>query len=132
MATRGVWQLEKLTIRYCQYGGSSRYVRDLLKDPRFLQFVQENPQVTFETRLKGNSHPVIIGDYITKQQKVCDVKNKDIPFVMEMIQRMRDTSGRKMTKINAPVISKRPTIQGIWQPNTAELFEKVSFQVEHK
>ncbi|OQR84218.1 hypothetical protein ACHHYP_13716 [Achlya hypogyna] len=132
MATRGVWQLEKLTIRYCQYGGSSRYVREMLKDPRFLNFVAENPQVTFSTELKGNRHPVLIGDYITKEQKVCDVKNQEIPFVMKMIQRMRDTSGRKMTKVNAPVISKRPTIQGIWQPDTAELFEKTTFEIEHR
>ena len=63
MATKGVWQLSKVTIRYCQHGGSSRYVRQLLSDQRFLQFVEENPQVQFETELKGARHPIVIGDY---------------------------------------------------------------------
>ncbi|ETV69974.1 hypothetical protein H257_14347 [Aphanomyces astaci] len=132
MATRGVWQLQKLTVRYCQYGGSSKNVRELLKDPRFLSFVTENPQVSFATEVQGNKHPVLIGEYITNETKVCDVKNQDIPFVLKQMQRLRDTSGRKMTKINAPVISKRPTIQGIWQPETQDQFDQVTFQVEHR
>lgn len=63
MATKGVWQLKQVTIRYCQHGGSSRHVRQLLGDQRFLRFVEENPQVHFETELKGARHPVLIGDY---------------------------------------------------------------------
>ncbi|ETV94190.1 hypothetical protein H310_11896 [Aphanomyces invadans] len=132
MATRGVWQLQKLTIRYCQYGGSSKNVREMLKDSRFLSFVNENPQVSFATEVKSNKHPILIGEYITNEKKVCDVKNQDIPFVLSQMQRMRDTSGRKMTKINAPVISKRPTIQGIWQPETQDMFDQMTFQVEHR
>jgi large subunit ribosomal protein L43 len=50
---------------------------------------------------------------------------------MKQIQRLRDTSGRKMTKINAPIISKRPTIQGIWQPDTEQILERIRFDVEH-
>ena len=65
MATKGVWQLKQVTIRYCQHGGSSRYVRQLLGDHRFLKFVEENPQVQFETELKGARHPILIGDYGT-------------------------------------------------------------------
>jgi large subunit ribosomal protein L43 len=131
MATRGVWQLQKLTIRYCQYGGSSRYVRELLKHPSFFDFVRENSHVEFHTEVKANKHPILVGDYITNERKVCDVKNQDIPFLMKQIQRLRDTSGRKMTKINAPIISKRPTIQGIWQPDTEQILERIRFDVEH-
>ncbi|KAF1793975.1 Thioredoxin-like fold [Phytophthora cactorum] len=111
MATKGVWQLKQVTIRYCQHGGSSRYVRQLLGDERFLKFVEENPQVHFETELKGARHPILIGDYVS------DIKNQDIPFVMKQLERLRNSSGRKMTHIKKPVISKRQTIQGIWQPD---------------
>ncbi|DBA03545.1 TPA: hypothetical protein N0F65_011446 [Lagenidium giganteum] len=128
MATKGVWQLQKLTIRYCQYGGSSRYVRQLLADERFLRFVEENPQVQFQTELKGARHPVLIGDYITNERKVVDVKNQDEKFVLQMMQRLRDTSGRKMTKMKRPVISKRPSVQGIWQPD----IKFPEFKIEHK
>lgn len=37
--------------------------RKLLGDERFLNFVKENPQVKFQTELKGARHPVLIGDY---------------------------------------------------------------------
>ncbi|TMW55921.1 hypothetical protein Poli38472_008569 [Pythium oligandrum] len=128
MATRGVWQLQKVTIRYCQHGGSSRHVRQMLADERFLNFVKENPQISFETEIKGARHPVLVGDYITNDQKVVDVKNQEIPFVMQMLERLRNTSGRKMTSMKRPVISKRQTIQGIWQPD----LEFPEFEIEHK
>ncbi|KAE8906105.1 hypothetical protein PF005_g8162 [Phytophthora fragariae] len=117
MATKGVWQLKQVTIRYCQHSGSSRYVRQLLGDERFVKFVQENPQVQFETELKGARHPVLIGDYVTNDQKVTDIKNQDIPFILSQLERLRNSSGRKMTRIKKPVFTKRETIQGIWQPD---------------
>ncbi|KAL3674443.1 hypothetical protein V7S43_000394 [Phytophthora oleae] len=117
MATKGVWQLKQVTIRYCQHGGSSRHVRQLLGDERFLKFVEENPQVQFDTELKGARHPILIGDYVTNQRKVSDIKNQDIPFILKQLERLRNSSGRKMTPIKKPVNSKRPTIQGIWQPD---------------
>ncbi|RLN68839.1 hypothetical protein BBJ28_00002722 [Nothophytophthora sp. Chile5] len=54
---------------------------------------------------------------VTNERKVCDVKNQDIPFIMKQLERFRNSSGRKMTAMKRPVISKRPTIQGIWQPD---------------
>lgn len=76
MATKGVWQLNKVTIRYCQHGGSSRYVRKLLSDERFLKFVEENPQVQFETELKGARHPIVIGDYgaCSRRRSACKIE----------------------------------------------------------
>lgn len=35
----------------------------MFSDPRFLSFVKENPQVKFQTEVKGARHPVLIGDY---------------------------------------------------------------------
>ncbi|KAF1330890.1 hypothetical protein FI667_g2587, partial [Globisporangium splendens] len=103
-------------------------VIQMLGDDRFLNFVKENPQVKFQTELKGARHPVLIGDYITNDRKVCDVKNQDIDFVMKQLERMRNSSGRKMTAMKKPVISKRPTIQGIWQPD----LEFPDFKIEHR
>lgn len=35
----------------------------MFSDPQFLNFVKENPQVKFQTQIKGAKHPVLIGDY---------------------------------------------------------------------
>ena len=93
---------------------------------------------------------------VNDTQKVCDVKNKDLDFVMMQVnmlfslylafekdcfgltllffllflqlQRLRDTSGRKMTKMKRPVISKRPSVQGIWQHD----IEFPEFKIENR
>lgn len=44
------------------------------------------------------------------------------------LERLRNSSGRKMTRMKRPVISKRPTIQGIWQPD----LEFPEFKIDHR
>ena len=40
LAVRGVWQLRRLTLRYCEHGGSSRGVRALLDSPAVAAIIQ--------------------------------------------------------------------------------------------
>lgn len=127
MATKGVWQLQKLTLRYCQHSGSSRYARDLIRDTRFLQFVKDNPQIEFHSEIKSGRHPVLMGDYVTKVSKVADIKNKDMDFVLTQMARMRNTSGRKMTKISKPLKSMNPSVQGLWEQN----IDSSEFKIQH-
>ena len=45
------------------------------------------------------------------------------------MDRMVQTSGRKMTKISKPIVSRRQSVQGIWQPG----FDSgVAFKATHK
>jgi len=45
------------------------------------------------------------------------------------MDRMVQTSGRKMTKISKPIVSRRQSVQGIWQPG----FDSgVEFKATHK
>jgi large subunit ribosomal protein L43 len=37
--------------------------REMLGDQRFLNFVKQNPQIKFQTELKGARHPILIGEY---------------------------------------------------------------------
>ena len=45
MCTRGVYQLRKLSIYFCDFGGSSQGLRDALISPAFNAFSQENPHI---------------------------------------------------------------------------------------
>lgn len=64
MSIAGVRQLKVLTIRFCQYGGSSRGVRDFLTS-RLAQFKEENPTLTVNVVAKNGQHPILIGEYRT-------------------------------------------------------------------
>ena len=54
---------------------------------------------------------------MTGDPKQMDVKNCDIKVIGEKVDRLRNTSGRKMTKFKSPLITKKHSIQGEWAPN---------------
>lgn len=63
MCTLGVWQLEKLLVRYCKSSGSSAGVRALLRND-LVEFAARNPQLSCEARHEaGNRPPRVIGRY---------------------------------------------------------------------
>jgi hypothetical protein len=73
MATRGIYQCQKLTLRYCEYGGSSRAVRDYLKSGRLINWAVLRPSVEIKVKVINGKHPIVTGDYVTKS-----VSNKSI------------------------------------------------------
>ena len=119
---RGVWQLQKLSIKYCKTGGSSTGVRDFIRD-RIRDFAGRFPHVEFETKRLPGRHPVIHGTYKNGNSKPMSVRAMDVEEVEAALQRLCDTTGRKMTKISAQVkhSSKGPlgesgSLQGVWTP----------------
>lgn len=66
---------------------------------------------------------------VNGKEKVADLKNKYKADVYFQMDRMVQTSGRKMTKISKPIVSRRQSVQGIWQPG----FDSgVEFKATHK
>jgi len=45
MCSRGVFQLKKLSVYFCDFGGSSSGVRDFISSPSITQFLKANPQI---------------------------------------------------------------------------------------
>ena len=115
MCSKGVWQLQTLVVRYCSIGGSSRGTRDFLRK-EFIEFATKNPQVQCKAILGKGKHPVVEGRYVWGVNKVCDLRNKQPKQISELVQLLRNTSGHKVTQFKVPVISKKPSIQGQWQP----------------
>jgi len=66
MATRGVFQCQKLTLRYCEHGGSSRAVRDYLASGRLLEWASVRPTVHIRVKVANGKHPNVTADYITQ------------------------------------------------------------------
>mmetsp|Transcript_28989 Transcript_28989/g.58836 ORF Transcript_28989/g.58836 Transcript_28989/m.58836 type:complete len:136 (+) Transcript_28989:90-497(+) len=116
MATRGIKQLQKLTLSYCEHGGSSRYVREFISSGRIVDYARANPTVQVAVEVQNGRHPNVNAEYLTGWDKQVCVKNEPINRISNVIQMLNDSSGRKMNRIDGPVQTQTPSVQGIWTP----------------
>ena len=116
MATRGIFQLKTLKIFYCEHGGSSRVVRDFLSSGRIINWALDNPQIQVEVKIRNGKHPFVEGEYVSGKPKQIGVKNEDMKRIYQVMDMLKNSSGRKMTRLNRPVITQTPSVQGVWTP----------------
>ncbi len=64
MCTRGVFQLRKLSLYFCDFGGSSSGVRNALVSQQLKDFMVSNPHIDFNFIVKRNHHPFVTGAYL--------------------------------------------------------------------
>jgi large subunit ribosomal protein L43 len=92
---RAKWQMLRLTVRYCDFGGSSRGAREWIKT-RLPQFATENPHLACRTILGRGKHPAMQGEYLRGVPRTCDLKNKTPREIERLVQALRDTNGHKV------------------------------------
>jgi large subunit ribosomal protein L43 len=118
MATRGLKQLTRLKLYYCEYGGSSKAVREYLANGRLAAWATKYPDVEIDVTPRNGKHPFVEGEYRTRAAShQISVKNYEKwRHVEEVMDVLRNRSGRKITKITTPVLTDTPSIQGVWTP----------------
>ena len=120
MATRGIQQITKLRLQYCEVGGSSRAMREYIGNGQLVQFATKHPYIQIEIKKNNGHHPVIHADYLSNSKQVLhqvSVKNYENPDqVHDVVLMLSNRSGRKITKITKPVLTDTPSIQGVWTP----------------
>ena len=121
MATRGIQQLKRLNIRYCEVGGSSAAVRSYLKQTspsaHLVNFARENPNVQIHVQPRNGHHPYIRGEYVTGPSKQICVKNADDKRIRRVMAMLRNSSGRKLVKLGGLAVrGDCPSVQGVWTP----------------
>ena len=97
MSLRGVRQLKELVIRYSDYDGSSRGVRDFIK-ANLISFAQNNPNLSVKTELKRCCHPIIRGKYLNGNSKTICIKNMEVQDIGDCVDHLRNQIGRKVTQ----------------------------------
>ncbi|KAF7824794.1 54S ribosomal protein L51, mitochondrial-like [Senna tora] len=121
MALRGVWQLEKLIVSYCNWGGSSR--EEILSfsicgrafmESNLPTFKEQNPQLEVVTELIRGQHPHLKAFYKNRNQRVVCVKNMDPEDILLHATRLRNALGRKVVKLRTRHVTKHPSVQGTW------------------
>ena len=135
MSLKGVRQLKELIIRYSDFDGSSKGVRNWMRDG-LIPFAEKNPLVEIKTEKKRNVHPYVQGKYANGNSKTICIKNISEEEIYNYILDLRNQIGRRVcfiqfnivvvtisnqfiVQMNAtgykkPVLSARPSIQGEW------------------
>jgi large subunit ribosomal protein L43 len=122
MATRGVFQLQKLTVFYCEVGGSSIAIREFLASGKLHEWARDRPHLPIEVRVRNGHHPYAKGDYLNSPSEtlhqICIKSNKAlIPDIPGVLNKLYNRSGRKIKKLTVPIVTQTPSVQGIWTPN---------------
>ena len=118
MATRGIKQLLRLRVYYCEHGGSSRTLRDFVAAGRLNDWASQNPEVNIELLVRNGKHPFIEGEYQTQtaDHQVTVRNAPDFDDIDGVLNLLRNRSGRKLTKLTTPVLTDSPSVQGVWTP----------------
>ena len=95
MATRGVFQLSKLRIHYCDIGGSSRGVRDFIRQ-HIVKFANETPAAEIQTVMKRGRHPFLFGEYLDGTHKMITVKNLTPQEIEDYAMMLKNSSSGRV------------------------------------
>jgi hypothetical protein len=99
MSLRGVKQLKELVIRYSDYDGSSRGIREWMGN-NLLNFAKQNANLQIKTELKRAKHPLLIGQYENGNSKTICIKNLDVSTIESQVSLLRNQIGRRVSAIS--------------------------------
>lgn len=105
----------KITIQYCNWGGSSRGIRELLTKGSINNFALNNSGIFIEV-LKKSGHPVLKFNYNNDAEQVVDIKNKSFSEINTLLNDYSQRTGKDLKKFNHKVVSENESVRGIWSP----------------
>lgn len=114
MARRGVPQLTRLVLSYCDHSGSSRGARQFAAEwlPRF---AAEAPGVAVESEVVRGASPVLRASYLSGLSRTVGLSNAAPEAILRQAAFLRSSAGRKASlQVKQRTRTRRPSIQGQW------------------
>ncbi|AWU74949.1 hypothetical protein CAS74_003310 [Pichia kudriavzevii] len=116
---------KRITLQYCNFGGSSEGMRDFLRQ-RLPKFAARHPEIEFRVVEKPGKHPIVKGEYSTPNANVNNYENDtfkqicvrkwNIDVIENKLKLLVNSSGKKLSKPKHTVVSSNPSVRGIWSP----------------
>lgn len=114
MSRRGVWQLKKLVLHYCDKSGSSRGAREFVEHV-WPKFTEQNPQIPAEAVIRAGKHPYLEAKYICGNERTIDLRNSSPEEILRQAVLLRSSLGRKASlQVKKRVVTSQSSIQGRW------------------
>lgn len=105
----------RISIQYCNWGGSSHGIRQLLKNGQLNQIASSRPNIYFDV-LKRKGHPQLKFYYNNDAVKEVDIRNLEQSEIVAKIAEHSQNSGNAPQKFNQRVLSLNESVRGIWSP----------------
>ncbi|CCC67699.1 hypothetical protein NCAS_0A11410 [Naumovozyma castellii] len=121
-----VFPCKKITLQYCNWGGSSEGMREFLTSKRLNSLAKKYPFIQFNI-LKKSGHPLLRAEYTNNREKVVCVRNLNIDNIENKLKLLKDSGGdilRRRTK-NDNVETLNNSVRGIWSPIHAAFKHKI-------
>jgi hypothetical protein len=113
MCSRGVYQLRNVKLQFCDWGGSSKGVRDLLATQDLDNFLELNQSIKFAAYIRTGCHPCLFTEYISGWECSIPLRNLAPEEILDKLVKARNQFGqRAIPHSGHKVISVNPSIQG--------------------
>eukprot|EP01017_Pseudomicrothorax_dubius_P028926 TRINITY_DN3479_c0_g1_i1.p1 TRINITY_DN3479_c0_g1~~TRINITY_DN3479_c0_g1_i1.p1 ORF type:complete len:194 (-),score=52.40 TRINITY_DN3479_c0_g1_i1:125-706(-) len=129
MSVRGVFQLKKIKLQFCDWSGSSKGVRKFINSPELKSFLEKNPQIEMQLVMRRGKHPYFWAQYINGFSKDISLRNIAPETIIDELERVRNSSGRQAwDHAGKKVYGLTKSIQGGWRVNMWSNYPK--FEME--
>lgn len=105
----------KISVQYCNWGGSSSGLRTLLKSGQLNQLAKDKKSIFFEV-VKKSGHPKVSFHYNNDVVTDVNIANMNSSQILNKIDEYSQRSGDKLIKFNHKVMSINDSVRGIWSP----------------
>ncbi|ODV77918.1 uncharacterized protein CANTADRAFT_96584 [Suhomyces tanzawaensis NRRL Y-17324] len=105
----------RISLQYCNWGGSSTGLRELLKTGRLDKLASEKKGIFFDIN-KKNGHPTASFHYNNDTIKTVEIANLKPSEILAKIDEHSQRSGNDLFKFNHKVLSINDSVRGIWSP----------------
>ncbi|KAK6455571.1 uncharacterized protein RJT20DRAFT_48242 [Scheffersomyces xylosifermentans] len=105
----------KISVQYCNWGGSSTGLRELLKNGQLDNIASKKKGIFFDI-FKRTGHPKLTFHYNNDKAQEVEVANLNAKEIEQKIQEYSQRSGAPLFKHNHKVLSINDSIRGIWSP----------------
>ncbi|KAG2386668.1 hypothetical protein C9374_002412 [Naegleria lovaniensis] len=118
MSRNGITQLSKVCVYFCDWGGSSKGMRQFLDQTSgaFWELAKASPEVKFVVQLRRGKHPFMKAIYKNGREHAHDCKNMDASEITQKLHNIKSQWGDKAKKIGAGKLTKNPSVQGLYIP----------------